>query len=59
MMAEAETTELDRSVRLRVYEHFIEYQRPPTVADLAEALATTRDVIEAALGRLDRAHMLV
>ena len=59
MVAEAETAELDRVVRLRVYEHFIEYQRPPTVADVAEALATTRDDIEAAFGRLDRAHMLV
>ncbi len=50
---------LDRDVRLFVYQDFLERGRPPTVADTAEAIATSLEEVEAAFRRLEAGHVLV
>jgi hypothetical protein len=53
------TDELDREVRLHVYESFLEHGRPPSVEEAAAALGSTGDAVAEAFRRLEAAHVLV
>jgi len=56
---EASELERDRAVRLHVYRHFVDHQRPPTAAETAAALQLSGADVEAAYERLARNHVLV
>ena len=58
MTSSADMAELERFVRLYIYGQFLEYARPPTVEQTAEALHTTRDVIRAVFEKLARDRVL-
>ena len=51
--------EFDRTVRLHVYRNLLDRQRAPNPADVADALARSREEVEAAYLRLARDHVLV
>lgn len=53
----AEST--DREVRLFVYEHFLAETHPPGIAEVASALAISRDEVDASFRRLEDGHVLV
>jgi len=53
------TDELDREVRLHVYESFLEQGRPPSVGETAAALGSSGDAVAEAFRRLEAAHVLV
>ena len=50
---------LDRSVRRYVYAHFVEQERPPTIAETAAALTLPVTAVEAAFKRLHENRLLV
>jgi alkylmercury lyase-like protein len=50
---------LDNRVRLTIYERFVEEEKPPGVADVAEALEAPVDQVEAAFRRLADARVIV
>jgi DNA-binding transcriptional MocR family regulator len=49
----------DNAVRLHVYSHFVDRERPPTARETAEALSCSVADVEAAYRRLADAHVLV
>jgi hypothetical protein len=51
--------QVDRDVRLFVYERFVAESAPPSVDDAATALSLPRDEVEASFGRLEAGHVLV
>ena len=51
--------DLDRELRARVYEHFIDTGRAPSAEDLAGALGTDVATVDGSLQRLAAAHALV
>ena len=53
------TEELDRHVRLHLYESFLAVGKPPTAAETAEALAIPRNEAEEAYRRLEQGHVIV
>jgi hypothetical protein len=53
------TEELDRHVRLHLYESFLAVGTPPTAAETAEALAIPRNEAEEAYRRLEQGHVIV
>ena len=53
------TEELDRQVRLHLYERFLSLGSPPTAAETAEALAIPRNEAEEAYRRLEQGHVIV
>lgn len=59
MDARRNREEFDKKVRLHVYDQFIQQGRPPSVAQAAEALSSTRQQIESAYRRLADARALV
>lgn len=50
---------VDREVRLFVYERFLDEALPPTVEDVAGALALSMEDVEASFARLEAEHVLV
>jgi hypothetical protein len=54
-----EYSALDRAVRLYVYRHFVDFQRPPRPAEAASALQRTTEEVESAYERLAEGHVLV
>src|SRR6266508_3725698 len=53
------SAELDRVVRLHVYECFLDDGSPPTHLDVAAALGIAAEEVEASFRRLEAAHVLV
>jgi len=53
------TEELDKHVRLQLYERFLSVGSPPTAAETAEALAIPRNEAEEAYRRLEQGHVIV
>ncbi|MCP5037531.1 MAG: hypothetical protein GY945_08025 [Rhodobacteraceae bacterium] len=53
------TEKLDQTVRRYVYGHFVDQQRPPTVAETAAALQVPDNAVEASYQRLHEARVLV
>jgi hypothetical protein len=51
--------QLDRTVRLYVYGHFLEHGGPPEAGQIAEALHATKSAVRASLHRLASDHILV
>lgn len=51
--------QIDRDVRLFVYEHFLAEAEPPGIDDVASALSLARDDVEASFRRLEDGHVLV
>jgi len=51
--------DFDQTVRRYVYDHFVQQQRPPTVAETAAALQVSNDEAEAAYQRLHQGHVVV
>jgi hypothetical protein len=49
----------DNDVRLHLYRRFVETGAPPTAAETAEALGTSREEAEAAYRRLEQARVIV
>jgi hypothetical protein len=49
----------DRAVRLHVYDHFVDIQRPPSLKQTADALDASAAEVRAALGRLSGRRALV
>ena len=58
-MIVAVSEDLDLTVRLFVYDRFVETGEPPTVQDAADALGIGRDEAEASFRRLEAARVLV
>jgi hypothetical protein len=58
-MFKGSTEELDRIVRLYVYGQFLEYERPPKLDRIVEALHSTNADIRESYQRLARDHSLV
>jgi hypothetical protein len=58
-MLQNEELELDQTVRLHVYGHFLTEEEPPTLRQIASALEVSSDLIAQALERLARARSLV
>ncbi len=56
MTAAGITDSLDQKVRRYVYDHFVERERPPTVAETAAHLNMALDEAKAAYKRLDQNH---
>ena len=50
---------LDQTVRRYVYDHFVEQQRPPSVAETAKALDVSAKSVEVAYQRLHEGRVLV
>jgi len=53
------TEELDKHVRLHLYESFLSVGSPPTAAETAEALAIPPNEAEEAYRRLEQGHVIV
>jgi hypothetical protein len=53
------TEELDKHVRLHLYERFLSVGSPPTAAEAAEALAIPPNEAEEAYRRLEQGHVIV
>jgi hypothetical protein len=53
------SVELDRDVRLFVYERFVENGSPPTVEEVAGQLGCEIEETEASFRRLEEGHVLV
>ena len=51
--------DLDRTVRLFVYDRFVETGEPPTIGDAAEALGIGEEEAKASFRRLDVDHVVV
>jgi hypothetical protein len=51
--------DVDREVRLHVYEAFLEQGRPPSVEETAAALGSSGDAVTASFRRLEATHVLV
>lgn len=56
---EGSEIERDRTVRLHVYRHFVDRQRPPSTVEIAAALQLSSVEVEAAYERLAGNHILV
>ena len=59
MDADREEAAFDYEVRRYVYDHVMREGWPPTIAETATALSTTRDDVGASFRRLADAHVLV
>jgi hypothetical protein len=53
------TADFDGSVRLHIYDRFIQDGRPPTVAEAAQALDVPAQQVEEAFLRLAQSHSIV
>jgi hypothetical protein len=53
------TEELDKRVRLHIYDRFLDDGRPPTTVETAEALGIAPDESEAAYQRLEQSRVIV
>ncbi len=53
------TEKLDQTVRRYVYGHFVDQQRPPTVAETAAGVQVPAKAVEASYQRLHEARVLV
>jgi hypothetical protein len=53
------TEQIDRDVRLFVYEHFVAEAQPPTVDEVAAGTAIAAADVEASFARLEEGHVLV
>jgi hypothetical protein len=51
--------DLPNRVRVAVYQHFVEHQRAPAIAELAAALDCGKEQVNAALEALAESHVLV
>lgn len=51
--------ERDRKIRNFVYSHFLEFQRPPALSEIAAHLGLSRDKIIDCLHRMHAGHVLV
>ena len=60
MVPRRDSAEFDRDVRLHVYAHFVEHQRPPTTEQTAAAFGVSSQAVRDAFQRLaaDRALVL-
>ena len=54
-----EVDELDRSVRLGLYGHFLAHGRPPAAAETAQALGLPAEAVEESYDRLAAARVIV
>lgn len=51
--------ELDNQVRVAIYERFVDEGKPPSAAEVAEALSIRTEEAEGAFRRLEEAHVIV
>lgn len=49
----------DKKIRMYVYNHFLEFQRPPAVSEIAAHLGLSRDKVIDCLHRMHAGHILV
>jgi hypothetical protein len=55
----SDTSQLDRSVRLQVYDHIIAHEEPPSADQVAASVGCSAEDVRAAYRRLAKAHVLV